>query len=69
MSPAELFAETQMFKTFQLQTTHNLTQALQIGLKNSLTTVIKDAAYHLVESIGNYDAHSCVQMLALFQVI
>ena len=51
-----------------MQSAHNLTQALQSALHLSLTTVVKDASFHLLECIGNLDAHSCVQLLALYQV-
>jgi len=68
-STEEVMIEFDCYKNFQMQSAHNLTQALQLALQLSLTTVVKDASFHLLECVGNLDAHSCVQLLALYQVI
>ena len=61
--------EHEAFRHQQIQSVHNLTQALQMGLQHSLTTVVRDASYHLLDCVGSFDAHSSAQMLALFQVM
>ncbi|XP_066929818.1 cilia- and flagella-associated protein 46-like [Clytia hemisphaerica] len=66
-TPLDLMLEYEAFRHQQIQSVHNMTQALQIGLQHSLTTVVKDASYQLLDCVGSFDAHSCVQLLALFQ--
>ena len=54
---------------YKCQAVHSLTQALQVGLQHSMTSLVLDASYRLLECIGKYDTHTAVQMLALYQVV
>ena len=56
------------FKLFQCQSFHSLLQALHIALNNSLTSIVRDTAYRMLDCVGRYDARVAVQLLALYQV-